>query len=82
MAASHHGPFAVDLRRLSPADATTLRDISQQRMAHLYCNTSPLEAFDVVVHLPQINLADPDLSAFAHTPEDIQQALRNAKPDQ
>jgi erythromycin esterase len=81
MAASHHGPFAVDLQRLSPADATTIRAVSQQRLAHLYCDTSPLQAFDVVVHLPHINLADPDLSAFAHAPEDIQQALRRAKPD-
>lgn len=81
MAASRHGPFAVDLRRLAPADATTLRDVSQQRLAHLYCNTSPLRSFDVVVHLPRIGLAEPDLSAFAHTPEDIQQALRRASPD-
>jgi hypothetical protein len=48
----------------------------------LYCDTSPLQAFDVVVHLPHINVADPDLSAFAHAPEDIQQALRHAKQDQ
>jgi erythromycin esterase len=81
MAASHPGPFAVDLRRLSPADAITLRDVSQQRLAHLYCDISPLQAFDVVVHLPHINLADFDLSACAHAPEDIQRALREAKPD-
>jgi erythromycin esterase len=67
---------------LSPADATTIRAVSQQRLAHLYCDTSPLQAFDVVVHLPHINVGDPDLNAFAHAPEDIQQALRHAKQDQ
>jgi erythromycin esterase len=82
MAASHHGPFAVDLRRLSPADARHIRAVSQQRLAHLYCDTSPLQAFDVVVHLPNVNLAEPDLSAIAHAPDDVQQALRNAKDDQ
>jgi erythromycin esterase len=81
MAASYHGPFAVDLRRLSPADATTIRDVSHQRIAHLYCDTRPLEAFDVVVHLPHINLADPDVNAVAHAPNDVQHALRHAKPD-
>jgi erythromycin esterase len=80
MAASHHGPFALDLRRLSPADATTIRDVSHQRIARLYCDTRPLEAFDVVVHLPHITLADPDVNAVAHAPEDVQQALRPAKP--
>ena len=82
MAASHHGPFAVDLRRLSPADAKTIRAVSHQRLAHMYCDTRPLEAFDVVVHLPHINLADPDVNAVAHAPEDIQQALRHANADQ
>ena len=71
----------VDLRRLSPADATTIRDVSHQRIAHLYCDTRPLEAFDVVVHLPHINLADADVNAVAHAPNDVQQALRHAKPD-
>jgi erythromycin esterase len=82
MDASHHGAFAVDLQRLSPADATTIRAVSQQRLAHLYCDTSPSHAFDIVVHVPRVNLADPDLSAFAHAPEDTQQALRRAMPDQ
>jgi len=81
MAASHDGPFAVDLRRLSPADAATLQGVSQQRLAHLYCDISPLEAFDVVVHLPHISMADPDVNAVAHAPDDVQQALRQAAPD-
>jgi hypothetical protein len=75
------GPFAVDLRRLSPADATTIRDVSHQRIANLYCDTRPLDAFDVVVHLPHINLADPDVNAVALAPNDVQQALRHTKPD-
>ena len=58
MAASHHGPFAVDLRRLSPADATSIRAVSQQR-GPFYCDTNALHAFDVVVHLPHVNLAEP-----------------------
>ena len=68
MDASHRGPFAVDLQRLSPADATTIRAISQQRLAHLYCDTSPLQAFGIVIHVPRVNLADPDLSAFTQHP--------------
>jgi len=71
----------VDLRRLSPADATAIRDVSQQCLAHLYCDTSHFPAFDVVVHLPHINMADPDVNAIAHSPDDVQQALRHAKPD-
>lgn len=82
MAASHHGPFAVDLRRLSPADATSLRAIRPQRVGSFYYDTNPLQAFDVLVHLPHIDLADPDLSAVAHSPDDIQQAFRHWKPDQ
>ena len=68
MAASHRGPFAVDLQRVSPADATTIRTVSQQRLANLYCDTSPLQAFDIVIHVPRVSLADPDLSAFAQHP--------------
>jgi hypothetical protein len=30
-----------------------------------FCDTSPLQAFDIVVHVPRVNLADPDLSAWA-----------------
>jgi hypothetical protein len=40
-----------------------------------------LQAFDVVVHLPHINMADQDVNAIAHAPDAVQQALRHAKPD-
>jgi erythromycin esterase len=41
MAASHDGPFATDLRRLSPADAATVRTVSQQRYG-AFCECPPL----------------------------------------
>ncbi|WP_211695440.1 erythromycin esterase family protein [Mycobacterium spongiae] len=82
MDASHHGPIAVDLRRLSPADARIIEAVSQQRQGPLYCDTSPLDAFDVVVHVPHVELADPDLRAYGYAPDDVQQALLCGMADQ
>jgi erythromycin esterase len=80
MAASHPGPFAVDLRRLSRATTAAFHGVSLQRIGPLYWNTSPLRAFDVLIHLPHIGLAHPDLSAIAHTPDDIRQAFGQEEP--
>lgn len=77
MAASHDGPFATDLRRLSPADTTAVRSASRQRagIGAFYMDQSPLDAFDLVVHLPHVTAADPDPAALAHSPHDVQQAF-------
>lgn len=79
MADSHPGPFAVDLRGLSPTDTTSLRAISEQRIGSLYCDTDPSQAFDIIVYVPEVTLADPDPSAIAHLPSDVQQAFRHEK---
>ena len=75
MAASHDGPFATDLRRLPPADAATVRAVSQQRYGAYYSDLSPLDAFDVVVHLPHVTPADPDHAALASAPRDVREAF-------
>ncbi|WP_405412952.1 erythromycin esterase family protein [Streptomyces decoyicus] len=80
MAASHDGPFATDLRRLSPADATTVRAVSQQRFGTYYSDLSPLEAFDVIVHLPHVTPAGADRAALAHAPREVQEAFSRWKP--
>jgi erythromycin esterase len=79
MNASHDGPFATDLRRLSPADATAVRAVSRQRYGALYSDLSPLDAFDLVVHLPHVTPADPDRAALAHAPRDVQEAFSQWK---
>ncbi|MGN9837723.1 erythromycin esterase family protein [Nonomuraea sp. H19] len=81
MAAGHDGPFATDLRRLSPADAEAVRTVSQQRVGGFYADLSPLDAFDVVVHLPHVTPAEPDRAALAHAPRDVQEAFSRWKPE-
>ncbi|OZM75897.1 erythromycin esterase family protein [Pseudonocardia sp. MH-G8] len=75
MAASHDGPFAVDLRRLSPADAGAVAAAPRHRMGALDGDVRPLDAFDLVVHLPHVTAADPDPAALAHAPADVQAAF-------
>jgi erythromycin esterase len=75
MAASHDGPFATDLRRLPPADVTTVQAVSQQRYGAFYSGLSPLDAFDIIVHLPHVSPAEPDQGALAHAPRDVQEAF-------
>ncbi|MCP2257160.1 erythromycin esterase [Streptoalloteichus tenebrarius] len=75
MAASHDGLFATDLRRLSPADAATVLAVSEQRLSTFYCEISPLDAYDAVIHLPHVTAADPDDDALAHSPEDVREAF-------
>jgi erythromycin esterase len=79
MAASHDGPFATDLRRLSPADTSTVRAITQQRYGTFYADLSPLDAYDIIVHLPQVTAAEPDQDALAHSPDDVRKAFRQWK---
>lgn len=69
MTASYNGgPFAVDLRRLSEVDRTTVRTVTQQRIGNLYLDLNPLDAFDLVVHLPQVTAAEPDPGALTCSP--------------
>ncbi|MFI5783936.1 erythromycin esterase family protein [Nocardia sp. NPDC051570] len=75
MAASHAEPFATDLRRLSSADTATMRTVTCQRIGNYYTDLNPLEAYDVVVHLPCVTAATPAPDALADSPEDVQQAF-------
>ncbi|MFF2808081.1 erythromycin esterase family protein [Streptomyces sp. NPDC058000] len=75
MAARHHGPFATDLRRLPPADAAALRAVTQHRYGTFYADHNPLDAFDLLVHLPHATPADPDTDALTHAPDDIREAF-------
>ncbi|WP_052371419.1 erythromycin esterase family protein [Amycolatopsis taiwanensis] len=79
MAASGAGPFAVDLRRLSPADTDTVRAVSQQRLNPFYPDVNPLDAYDAIVHLPHVTAAEPDNAALAHAPHDVQEAFSQWK---
>jgi erythromycin esterase len=80
MAASYDGPFAIDVRRLSPADAAAVRAVSELRYGTFYSHLSPLDAFDVVVHIPRVTPAEPDQAAIAQAPRDVQEAFARWKP--
>ena len=54
MASSCDGPFATDLRRLSPSDAAAVRAVSKQRFGTYYSDLNPLDAYDVLVHIPHV----------------------------
>lgn len=79
MAVTHDGPFATDLRRLSAADALTVQGVSQQRFGSFYSELSPVDAYDVIVHLPHVTPAEPDRAALAHAPGDVQAAFSRWK---
>lgn len=80
MAASSDGPFATDLRRLQPADADAVRAVPQQRLGTHYCDVRPLDAYDVIIHLPHVTAAEPDDDALANSPRDVQEAFSQWKP--
>jgi erythromycin esterase len=71
MAASHDGPFAVDLRRLSPADAALLRAATRQRFGGSYSEQNPVDAYDVIIHVPHVAAATLDPDAVAASPADV-----------
>lgn len=75
MAATHDGPFATDLRRLSPTDAEAVRAAAEWRLGAHYCELSALDACDVVVHLPHVTAADPDPAVLAHAAPEEQEAF-------
>ncbi len=80
MAASGDGPFAADLRRLSSADAGAVRAASQQRFGAFYSDLSPLDAYDVIVHLPHVTAAEPDPAALACSPRDVREVFSHWTP--
>ncbi|WP_158893505.1 erythromycin esterase family protein [Amycolatopsis anabasis] len=80
MEASCDRPFATDLRRLSPADTAAVRAATQQRFGTYYAETSPLDAYDVLVHLPHVTPAEPDHDALAHSPHDVQETFSHWQP--
>lgn len=79
MAASCDGPFATDLRRLSAADTTTVRAVSHQRFGTFYSDLSPLDAYDVIVHLPHVTAAEPDHDALVNSPHEVQEVFSHWK---
>ncbi|KOX18003.1 erythromycin esterase [Saccharothrix sp. NRRL B-16348] len=81
MAASHHAPFATDLRRLSPADTATVQAVTRQRYGTFYSDLNPLDAYDVIVHLPHVTPAEPDHDALAHSPLDVREAFSRWQPE-
>ncbi|MDU0294238.1 erythromycin esterase family protein [Saccharothrix longispora] len=75
MADAHDGPFAIDLRRLSPADTAAFQTVSEQRMGTFYCDINPLDAYDAIVHLPRVTAAEPDDDALAASPREVQETF-------
>lgn len=75
MAASHDGPFAADLRRLSPGDTALVRAATRQRFGHSYSEQDPLDAFDAVVHVPHLTAATIDPEALAASPADVRRRV-------
>ena len=71
MAASHDGPFGVDLRRLSPDDAAKVRAAPQQRLGTQYFDVNALDAYNAVVHLPHVRGAEPDRDVIACSHADV-----------
>jgi erythromycin esterase len=75
LAASHDGPFATDLRRLSPTDTAVVAAVTEQRYGTSYVNMNPLAAFDIVVHLPHVSAAEIDDDAISYASDDVRDAL-------
>ncbi|GAB3418278.1 erythromycin esterase family protein [Flindersiella endophytica] len=77
MAATHDGPFGVDLHRLPTSDEATLRGITQQRLGTTNHSYRPLEAFDALIHLPHVTPATLDPDALLAGPDDVRTLLGN-----
>jgi erythromycin esterase len=73
--ASHDGPFAVDLRRLSSPDVAVIASATRQRFSPGYAEVDALSAYDVLVHLPLVTPAEPDAAAVASSPAEVQAAF-------
>lgn len=68
-------PFAVDLRRLSPAEADQVRGASRQRFWPFYAEIDATVAYDLIVHLPHVSEATFDAGALAASPEEVRKLL-------
>lgn len=77
MAASRAGdePFAVDLRRLSPADEAVIRGAKEQRYGVAYTEVDAMGAYDVLVHLPHVTGATLDRDTVGHAVPDVRDRL-------
>jgi erythromycin esterase len=75
MAATHDGPFATDLRRLSPTDDEAVRAAAEWRFGAHYSDISAPDACDVVIHLPHVTAADPDPAVLACVAPEEQEAF-------
>ncbi|SEF89164.1 erythromycin esterase [Nonomuraea solani] len=73
--AGHAAPFAIDLRHLSPADAEAVKAVSLQRFGGFSSEVRPLDAYDLVVHLPHVTPAHPDPAALACAPAEVREAF-------
>lgn len=80
MAASHDGMFAADLPRLSSSDTATVEGITRQRYGTFYADVNPLDAYDIVVHLPHVTAAHPDPDALAEAPREVRETFAKWKP--
>lgn len=81
MAASGDSVFATDLRRLSGADAATVRGATAHRISTMYTELDPLAAFDMLVHFPRVTAAEPDRAAIAHSPDEVRDAFGKYRPN-
>ncbi|HZX08966.1 erythromycin esterase family protein [Kribbella sp.] len=73
LAASHAGPFGVDLRGLSDQDVRAVRAAGRQRvLADHYGEVDVLTAYDALLHVPVITPARPDEDALRSAPADVQ----------
>ncbi|MFD6070454.1 MULTISPECIES: erythromycin esterase family protein [Amycolatopsis] len=75
MAASHDTAFAVDLRQLSPTDTEAVRSVTRHRSGSFYGDLAPLDAFDLVVHIPRVTPAEPEDSALGHSSAEVREAF-------
>ncbi|MFC6083185.1 erythromycin esterase family protein [Sphaerisporangium aureirubrum] len=73
MAASHDGLFATDLRGLSASDAATVKAVTSQRHGVYHSELNPLDAYDILVHVPHVTAAEPDQAALACAPAGVRE---------
>ncbi|MGO1053299.1 erythromycin esterase family protein [Crossiella sp. CA198] len=73
MAASHDGPFAVNLRTLGEADRQAVRAAGQHRNGTYYNELDPLVAYDALVHVPVVSAGEPDAEALAASPPEVRE---------
>jgi erythromycin esterase len=69
--AGHAGPYAVDLRHLSPTDLDTVRAAGRQSCGACHAPINAPAAYDLLVHLPHVTAAVPDDTALAHAPAEV-----------